>query len=301
MSTYLNLKPVEFDKLSAKRKAAVKWEGRILLPKYDGVLGMVGFWNGVPEWVLSRDGNESKSMGHIFDDLVMVYPWIQHMKGGLCVLGEVWNPGVQFKDISGAFRRQRPQGQLGFAPFDTVAYVYDAAEAPVLSSHVPYADRLAYLTDHRTPTGLVYPPKPITCENEDHAWRYANNLKSLGGYDGAIASDPHAAYHVSDGVGEFLKLKPLQSFTLAVVGVEADVGEKTGRATVALKVRFKDRVGKVGTGFSNADAAAWAADPSLVVGRLAEVSCMGVYPGDDGMMREPRFVGFRDDVTTPDF
>ena len=297
LSTYLNLKPIEYDKLSAKRKADVKWEGRILLPKYDGCLALVCLWDGKLDFIISRDGKPVTSMDHIYEDLILRYPWMASTRGGLCVLGEAWIPGTPFAEISGTYRRKRPQPSLGLAVFDVVEYTYDSADLPVLRDGRPYSERVGTLQDARAGLCNVFPPLPVLCEGEDHAWRYANNLKKLVGYDGAIASDPYATYEVSDGRGEFLKCKPLRSFTLEVVAVETGVGEKTGRATCALVTRFKQTVCKVGTGLSEAEQA----NPEQFIGKLVEVTCMDVYPGDDGLMREPRYVGIRDDVTTPDY
>ena len=300
MAKYLNLKPVEFSALSAKRQAAVQWKGRLMLPKYDGCFCMVGFFDGKPNFILSRDGVPSLSMLHIYDDLLLRYPRIADTKGGYCFLGEAWSPGREFKDISGSFRRHSPQADLGYAVFDLVQY--DNKEGkPMLYSNKPYSKRLELLSIRGEAYCHAYPPLPVECEDEAHAWRYANYLKKLGGYDGAVVSDPDATYVVSDGHGEFLKVKPLQSFSLEVVGIEPGVGKKTGRATATLVVCFKDGACGVGTGFSHEQAASWLATPALVVGHIIEVACMGVYDGPAGMMREPRFVGFRDDVINPDY
>lgn len=287
MSQYLNLKPVDFDKLSAKRQAAVQWEGRILLPKYDGCLALVYWFGGKLQRIMSRDGKPVKSMDHIEADLLARYPWLS-MELNLCIIGEAWSPGKPFAELSGEFRRQRPQPQLGFAPFDIV----EIDSAGELFSHTPYHARVERL---RRAQGLicnVFPPLPVVCEGREHAERYARNCKALGGYDGAIASDPAAPYVVSDGKGEFLKVKPLMSFTLEVVAFEKAVGEKTGRDTCALVVRFKGATCKVATGLSNDEQA----NPGQFLGKLIEVQCMDVYPGDDGMMREPRYCGIRDDA-----
>lgn len=304
MASYLNLKPVDFDKLSAKRQALVKWEGRILLPKYDGCLALVFFQDGHGTLIMSRDGKQVKSMDHIFEDILVRYPDIAKTKGGWCLIGEAWIPGKAFSDLSGIFRRQRPQPELGFAVFDIVKWNATAlGSAPHLHSEHPYKDRLALLEAgaRRNVMCNVFPPLAVVCEGRDHADRYARYLKGLGSYDGAIASDPDAPYIVSDGYGEFLKIKPLLSYTLEVVDVEPGIGEKTGRWTCALVVRFKDRTCKVGTGFNTDEAERWALGKDTIIGKLIEVQCMDVYPGEQGLMREPRFVGFRDDVTNPDY
>lgn len=300
MSQYLNLKPIEFDNLSAKVQATIEWGGRYLFPKWDGCMCLVGFWDGKPDFIMSRDGKPVKSMDHMYEDILKRWPTIAALKGGVCFIGEAWIPGVAFKGISGAFRRHSPQTGLHLAVFDMVAYSKGADGYPMLSSDTTYAGRLEWLRiywdDRRRKWSQALFHMPIICEDKAHALRYAKSLKALGGYDGCIASDPNATYTPGSGSnGEFLKVKPLQSFTLQVVGVTASTGEKTGRITAALQVRFKGGVCGVGTGFSNDEAAAWVADPSSIIGALIEVECMDVYDGPDGMMREPRFVGFRHD------
>lgn len=300
MAKYLNLKPVEFDALGKKTQAAFVWAGRILLPKYDGCFAMVGFFNGKPDFILSRTGEAVKSMDHIYEDILVRYPMLASLPGGLCLLGEAWMPGKDFAEISGTFRRQRAQAELGFALFDQVSYRKDEATGlPLLFSSRPYEARVSELClMSRKVYNHAYPPLPIICESKDHAERYARNLKDMGGYDGAICSDPDAPYVPGAGkAGEFIKIKPLQSFSLLCVGVERSTGEKTGRDTCALVTRFKGTTCKVGTGLSESQQA----NPEQFVGKIIEVACMGVYPGDDGLMREPRFVGVRDDVTQADF
>lgn len=298
MSQYLNLKPVEYSNLSDKAQAAIKWEGRYLLPKWDGCMCLIGFHDGKPDFILSRDGKPVKSMAHMYDDMLRRWPSIATSKGGVCFLGEAWIPNAAFKDISGTFRRHSPQPSLHFAVFDVVNY-HASPPAPLLWSGWSYDRRLRWLA-HFSDTGAsgyAFFKWPLTCKDAAHAVSYAKNLKALGGYDGCIASDPHATYKPGSGSsGEFLKVKPLQSFTLKVMAVTASTGIKTGRPTVALQVLFKDGLCGVGTGFSHEQAVAWTGQPSAITGKLVEVECMGVYDGPNGMMREPRFVGFRHDA-----
>lgn len=298
--SYLNLKPVEYSNLSAKAQAAIKWEGRYLLPKWDGCMCLIGFHDGKPDFILSRDGKPVRSMEHMYGDLLRRWPRIATSKGGVCFIGEAWIPGAAFKDISGAFRRHSAQPALHYAVFDVVNYARVLNMQPLLESDWSYSKRLHYLratSDNGRGLSQAILSMPVVCEDEAHAIRYAKNLKALGGYDGCVASDPHATYAPGSGSsGEFLKVKPLQSFTLKVMAVTASTGIKTGRPTVALQVLFKDGLCGVGTGFSHEQAVAWTEQPSSVIGTMIEVECMGVYDGPSGMMREPRFVGFRHDA-----
>lgn len=291
MSDYLNLKPVEFDKLSAKAQASFKWEGRAILPKFDGCFAMVCFWNGKEDFIMSREGTEKLNMRHIYEQLHAAHPWLKETKGGVAFLGEAWTQGMDFQKISGLFRRDAIQLDLGFVPFDVVDYTLAPDDQPVLASDLPYRKRLARL-------GI----KPVICTGREHAIQYAQILKNAGGFDGAVVGDLDAAYVVGSGLcGSFIKVKPLKTFTLEVVGIEAGTGEVTGRDTVALVVRFKKTTCKVGTGFTPAEAAVWVANPALIVGQLVEVGCMAVYSGPTGLMREPRYYGIRSDVLKPDY
>lgn len=295
---YLNLKPVEFDALGKRTQQAFRWEGRILLPKYDGCFAMVAFWNGKPSYVMSRTGEDVKSMGHIGDELLSVYPWLASSQGGVMVLGEAWIPGEEFSIIGGIFRRQRPQLQIGFAPFDLVHYHHDDDDNfPTLYSEDPYRQRVNMLRRGPLDTSrMIFPPVPVTCESRDYAEGYARQYKAMGGYDGAICSDPNATYTPGAGKGgEFIKLKPLLSYSVECIGYVKDIGEKTGRDTCALEVRVRDgKTCKVATGLTEDQQA----NPEQFVGRTIEVEVMGWTSG--GLFREPRFKGVRDDAT-PDF
>lgn len=295
MSDYLNLKPVEFSAMGKKNQAAFQWEGRIMLPKYDGCFAMVAFCDGVFQFVMSRTGELVKSMDHIANDLLRLYPWITN-EPRVMILGEAWTPGKDFATLSGEFRRQYAQPQLGFAPFDAVKFIMDRDAMPVLSSVVNYRSRLKCLERVRAlGGGMVFAPALVYCVNEGHARHYAQALKNTGGYDGCIVSDPNGIYVPGAGKGgEFVKVKPLARFTLRCTGFKADVGEKTGRPTGALIVSFRGKDLGVATGLSEAQQA----DLGQFVGKLIDVDAMGV--SSKGLLREPRFVGVRDDVLAPD-
>lgn len=297
MAKVLNLKPVEFDALTAKRQAAFEWKDRILLPKYDGCFAMMLFLDGQPNAILSRTGEIVKSMDHLFEDAVVRYPDIAKTKGGWALLGEAWIPGREFAELSGMFRRQYPQPELCFAAFDVVNWEA-GTDGPKLFSASSYRDRVDMLKrTARQVYNSVIPPLPIDCESREHAVKYAAMCKELGGYDGAICSDPKAVYLPGAGRdGEFIKLKPLVSYSLLVTGYTEAVGAKTGRATGALQVRFKDGAPLgVATGLSEEQQANLAS----FVGKIIEVEAMGI--SSKGLLREPRFKGIRDDVVTPDF
>lgn len=291
----LNLKPVDLDKVSAKNQAAIKWEERIVMPKWDGCFTIVMFDADVqPCAVMSREGTLVQSCDHFYDYVNNHGSFQNWMLDShaldlkIAVLGEAWAPDTEFKDISGMYRRHRAQPELEFRVFDTV-YWSGEWEAPYLFSPEPYSERVARSPDYPifNRTGLSY------SQTQELAKLYKYGMT---GRDGAISADPDAVYIPSSGrAGEFIKFKPLASKALEVVGIEAAKGAVTGRDTVALVVRLWGGLTcKVGTGFSVADAAAWVAQPELIVGQTIEVTYMGIHAG--GVLREPRYEGIRHDT-----
>ena len=130
--------------------------------------------------------------------------------------------------------------------------------------------------------------------NLEHATTMARFWQA-GGYDGVVLHHIDAPYFQGRAKYESVKIKPLLSYDLEVVGVNAAVGEKTGRATCALVCRWKDGgVQEVATGLSHAEQAS----PEQFLGKIIEVRAMGLTA--DGKLREPRFCGVREDKLTPD-
>lgn len=284
----LNLKPVDLDKVSAKNQARIKWEERIVMPKWDGCFTIVLFEeDGSPAGVLSREGTKVLSCDHFYSGLRLYDAKLSEQRR-FAVLGEAWKPDTPFKDISGAYRRHTPQPDLQFMPFDFVWWGGDAS-APKLYSELQYIERLRNLSTYPlySRTGLSYSQTVDVAE----LYKY-----SMVGRDGAISADPWAPYVPGSGrAGEFIKIKPLASKALEVLEVVAGEGAVTGRATAALVVRLWGGLTcKVGTGFSTQEAADWVANPALIVGQTIEVTYMGIHEG--GVLREPRYEGIRHDT-----
>lgn len=309
MADYIVHKAVELSALSAKNREAIKHRAHVLSPKYDGCHAIFLFDNGVFQAAKSRTNEHVFSMPHIGRDLLDHYPFLQW--GKHAIMGEAWIPGREFSDISGIFRRQSPQPELGFVPFDTVRWRYDSAEdgRPVLGQYFDicelwheqrgYLERLRTLIRERNEVpSLVHIPRFLLLDGAD-AWAVAEEearrLKKLGGYDGAVLADVHGRYVVGAGKGgEFIKVKPLLSVSLKVTGIACDKGERTGKNTMALICDLDGKAQKVSTGLTQAEVDEYTEFPYNIIGRVVEVEAMGYTV--TGLLREPRYKGIRHDV-----
>lgn len=308
MADYIVHKAVELSALSAKNREAIKHRSHVLSPKYDGCHAIFLFDNGKFLATKSRTNEHVFSMPHIGQSLLDHYPFLQC--GKHAIMGEAWIPGREFSDISGIFRRQSPQPELGFVPFDTVRWRYDYTEdgRPVLGQYFDgvelqeqrdYLERLHTLIgERREAPSLVHIPRFLVLDGAD-AWALAEEearrLKKLGGYDGAVLADAHGRYVVGAGKGgEFIKVKPLLSVSLKVTGIACDKGERTGKNTMALICDLDGKAQKVSTGLTQAEVDEYTEFPHNIIGEVIEVEAMGYTV--TGLLREPRYRGIRTDV-----
>lgn len=306
-NSYIVHKAVELAALSKKLQADIENHTYLLSPKYDGCHAVFLFDNGVFVGARSRTNEVVASMDHIGHELLELYPFLQWGKRAIC--GEAWMQHTEFSEISGIFRRQYPQPQLCFVPFDATYWRYNQVDDgwPVLGESMDpssghqfdghtYNERLGKL--HNTtgvPRRKVLPTGCVVLEQGDAIWATAvaegKRLKQLGGYDGAVLARADGLYRVGAGKGgEFIKVKPLISHTCKCVGVERAKGEKTGKNTLALIIEFGDAFQKVSTGLTQAEAD----NPDQFLYKMIEVEAMGLTV--NGLLREPRYRGIRTDV-----
>ena len=309
MPAYIVHKAVELSALSQAKQADATVSDWIISPKYDGCHAVFLFDHGALVNVLSRSGETVRSMPHIAQSLLDNYPLGLNR---IAVCGEAWILGKEFNEVSGAFRRHAPQPQLGFVPFDLVPFDYaddTTSGLPVLLGQyenrpypTTYRNRLSPLarTLGRVP-GLIYTPRWITLENTSlsaalvAATHYAQFHKGRTDsfFDGAMLARADGKYIVGSGKGgEFIKVKPLISYTVTVTGAGLDFGTKTGKNTASLKFVLDGMEQKVSTGLTQQQvdeitAVGW-------VGYRIEVEAMGLT--SNGMLREPRFKGVRTDA-----
>lgn len=118
------------------------------------------------------------------------------------------------------------------------------------------------------------------------------------GWEGLVLKDPDAPY-ISKSRAHWCRLKPVTTIDGVVVDVIASKGAHHDRAG-ALVVLADGKDMRVSAGLSDADRVnCWAGyvgqSPDLnPVGRFVEIAGMGRTP--TGLLREPRFVRWRDDL-----
>lgn len=296
MAEYIIQKAIDKKDMSARaiKGMAGKWFD--IQPKYDGCHAVFVMIDGKFKSAMSATGEHVMSMDHIGLELETLMP---RLPGAYAVCGEAWVPGLEFPEISGMFRRHRPQVDLKFAPFDVVE-----VNGTTLSSSKTYDFRKRFLETYFSETKgrgvLPFRSRPAGTDEENET--YARTLKDMGGFDGAILHDLDATYEVGRcRQGEVVKIKPLLSYDLQVTGCDTDQGEKTGKNTAALIVRFRNnKYVKVATGLTQEQVDSIHSDFSgKWYGTIVEVQAMDVTK--DGSLREPRFKGVRFDKDKPDF
>jgi DNA ligase-1 len=308
LADYIVHKAIELEALSAKARLAMdNIHAWIISPKYDGCHAVFLFKDGQHYATLSRTGERVMSMDHIAVDLLRCYPEALRY-GQVAITGEAWMVGKDFNVISGTFRRQYPQPDLMFVPFDIVQWEHcdDTFSGPNvdLFSKVPYRERLGFLKS-RPATGasvlavmayeVVGPLSGVLGEAEAQARFY--KASTTGAYDGTICAQAEGHYVVGSGKGgEFIKCKPLISFSVNVTGCVVDKGAKTGKNTAALLFQLDGLEQKVSTGLTQAqvDSICDVRFNDEWFNVVIEVEAMGKTV--NGFLREPRFKGIRIDA-----
>lgn len=308
MADYIVHKAVEVSKCSKAVKPLLSEPGYleanyIAQAKYDGcnlTIIVQAELDGYSFHAYSRTGEEVKSVEHIF----MAMAALPDLKEG-AYLGEAWTPDAEFKDISGWFRRQKPDEdtcRLQFVIFDFIPLrEYDAGVC-----ELPYTERCELLPEtlYRIKQGAA-PLWVATSFGKlaeslpgNSAQHVANKLVAAGGFDGLILRNPLSGWtkghNGSDG--SIIKIKPLLRVSCVVVDYELGKGKHEGKIGT-LVVEYKGVRQGAGTGLKDSErditefGTRWR-------GLIVEIEALGETP--DGKLREPRLKGVRSDVVEAD-
>lgn len=307
---YIVHKAIELSNLSARAVAAITDERWIISPKYDGCHAVFAFDDGKFIGAYSRTGESVKSMDHIGRSLLDLYDL---STGRVAIAGEAWMLGTEFSEISGIFRRQSPQPQLQFVPFDIIPFDYNTETTsgpPILLGQLDnrpypatYEKRIASLVAQRRDviSQVLLPRYYVALGKLEAAYRDATNYakqhkaRKDSFFDGAVLARANGRYEVGSGKGgEFIKCKPLLSVSVKVTAVIADIGSKTGKNTCVLCFDLDGEIQKVSTGLTQAQVDAYVNDPYQIIDETIEVEAMGYTV--NGLLREPRFKGIRTDA-----
>ena len=252
----------------------------VMMPKYDGCLAII-----TPDGVITRTGEPISSIPQCSKAVAEVLP-------GHAVFGEVYKFDTPFKDISGSFRRHKPQPDLLVVVFDAVPF----KDWLTAKCDKPYIERYAALREAvlRTPTPSLIVAPALDLEAPQG---FANALVSTGGYDGAIIRRKSAGWRTGASKnGEAIKVKPVQSLDLEVHGWFRGKGKHAERAG-GITVLYRGVQTDVGTGFTDREREEIASAGQAPCA-IAEVEFMELTA--DGKLREPRFKGWRYDKSEPD-
>ena len=252
----------------------------VMMPKYDGCLAII-----TPDGVITRTGEPISSIPQCSQAVAEVLP-------GHAVFGEVYKFDTPFKDISGSFRRHKPQPDLLGAVFDAVPF----KDWLTAKCDKPYIERYAALREAvlHTPTPSLIVAPALDLEAPQG---FANALVgNMAGYDGAIIRRKSAGWATGASKnGEAIKVKPVQSLDLRAWAVFPGKGKHAGRAG-GITVAYRGVETNVGTGFSDAERERLTTHGCK--GQIAEIEFMELTA--DGKLREPRFKGWRHDKDKAD-
>jgi ATP-dependent DNA ligase len=309
LTSYLIHKAVEFSavKVSVRNTWGVKTVDElsnrfIAQRKYDGCnVVVIVTPNGEGDRVLSRTGEVVKSCQHFIAEVRRKLS-SQFVRGqGFAVLGEAWRAGVTQAVISGDFRRSHPiEPRLRLMVFDMLTVKeFEAGQCDwMFTERHDFLHRFFRDANVHDYVQLCPTYNPGTY---GPAQRMADELCKGGGFDGLILRQPDGLWAAGSGTGgEIVKVKPVQSYDLLVVGLEEGKGKYVGTLG-ALVCKGPKGLVKV-SGMSDEQRRVWwsASNPdAAVIGRIIEVQCLGLTAA--GSFREPRFKGIRFDKEAPDF
>ena len=296
MAYEFNLAPKEFSEQGAEFKRRYQTlddlpaDDYIMMPKYDGCLAIVRASEDQLCGVETRAGLRVHSMPYVVAEAKRAMP-------GYVIFGEAYIHGEPFSKISGKFRSRDLFRGLCLMAFDAVPL----SDWQRQRCDIPYAERLRRL--HRALTETECPsifPARVYPVRAPRA--FADDLVKMGGHDGAILARKDAPWHTGPSKdGEFIKVKPVKSLDLKVVGIFPGKGKYAGKGNYAgmaggITVEYRGVLTDVGTGFSDYERhQLWQGG---LWGDIAEIEFMELTK--DGKLRQPVFKGFRYDKMQAD-
>jgi ATP-dependent DNA ligase len=302
LSKYLVHKAVEFSSLSAavkKRIGATTISDLAatydLQYKYDGCNTIIKLLNVQSFEIISRTGEKVRSMNHVGARLLNLFRKALEKGEQVVVLGEAWAKGYPQPRVSGWFRKHDPAPHLQLAAFD----VLTLAEFEAGKSDLPFYARyeaLSFFTRGFTESDTVFLCPLFTAGSYGDPMQMADQLCANGikrAFDGAILRDPNAGWVAGSGSqGAIIKAKPRDTFDLKIIGFEEGEGKYAG-TTGKVVLQFADMTEVRAAGGTDAERAAWWADPLEYIGKVGEVAALERLPS--GELREPVFKGVRYD------
>lgn len=294
-------KAIEPRKLSAKVRAAVEARpNNIYEVKYDGCHVILIKANGVAH-AFSRQGEPVvAAMRHVLDDLNSI------ADDNFVLFAEAWHPELEHSVINGTFRRtyvDEDAQLLEAVVFDYVPLAdFLAGTCPVrFKTRRDYATAMMYRVDAGYKEGSrPYIYMSVASESLEYCAGVVADQREFCGktfaIDGYMQKDPDGTWKAGAGSGgESVKLKDHMSIDVKVLRVLEGKGKFEGMVG-SIVVQWGDKELTVGGGTMRDHRRKFYWDfPSHIIGRIIEVH--GLSESANGMIREPRFIRFRDDKT----
>lgn len=289
------------DALSPKRRAEAFERGGYASEKLDGVWaglrvegGVAEFFSSSEETMISMQGTTAMQEAEL------------RLPDGVYI-GELWNPELPQKDISGISRKKVPgRGERlefhmhDYIPIDDytkgeTSITYCVRRAAVIEAVFPAEHNHVYRRLRVIPQHKV--------DSEEEFIDFEEHLPK--GSEGAIFKPDFALWEKGNRGINVIRIKRTMTFDLLVTGVSEVERTEKGGLTGGIIVGWKKFAKPEGEyeaqlirGMSHAELEAWAENPSSIVGKIVEVRAMNITPL--GYLREPVFKVVREDKQKPD-
>jgi DNA ligase-1 len=281
-------------------------------PKLDG-LRVIGLVRGRECKFFSRTGKHFPALDHLGPDVIKMVTSAFEMASASDsppavlfrkMLGDTEpSLAIDAEVISGSFNKTSGDvRRKSDAARDAQLFIFDAVPHHFMTGEskaygMEYSARrtfIEFLVAHAPIWARIDVTKMRLVETSDEIHEIYAEYRSAG-LEGAMVKSLNGLYHKARSHG-WMKMKAIESEDLLVVGAF----EGSGKYEHSLGGLIVDRAGvevRVGGGFSDAQREEiwrdWSQDQSRILDRLIEVEFHEAT--EDGSLRHPRFVGFRDD------
>lgn len=258
-------------------------------PKIDGVRTRATIYGTTPDSVVfqSRSGKEFETMDHLAIELVKCF------KPGTIIEGETKTLTGSFQTSIGAIsakKNKKTDVTIGFIMFD-IFTIDEEQRQDVLLTYLgrqqELSDLLTLYKRDNPKTVLSVLDRRLAKNHEDVMTAYGEFLEA--GHEGAMVKVIDGRYEFKRSTN-WLKVKPVETVDLEIVGFEEGNGRNEGRLGF-LRVMFEGRPCRVGTGFKDEMREEIWNNQDKFLGSIAEIKY--TEKTDDGSMRHNRFIKMR--------
>lgn len=269
----------------------------LLQEKYDGCYAIAYRYFSTTDGknhtkIFSRTGKQYLSMKHLEECFGSMFEGTEKD----FIIFEAYIPATIQSEISGACRdtvNQHPE---------IIAVIHDTLTKDEYYGITKttyerrYADLKIMYSMYHYPCMMF--PNTTICFNFQELENFAQSIFDKSG-EGIVVKNMQAYYYHGKRNNSLMKYKHTISYDLEVVDLQEGTGKYVGMCG-ALICRFSgNRNITVGTGLTDSQRKLFWNNRDLAVGQIAEVEAMRLTAS--GLLREPRFKGFRTDKEVADY